>query len=163
MVPEKSNMKKFKSISTGELCTAAQYVAETICVRKREKDNTGSLEYKFWNKSHKHEYEIQVRVACKLIKKFGEDALLHYINSPSGKRVFSLGFLHKSQKFVLILNFVQKGVSKSACILKKNAEREKHVLDVPEKEIEYKPKKSMIQNTLFSKIKDIEDNMNGKN
>ena len=163
MAPEKSNMKKFKSISTGELCTVAQYVAEIVCLRKREKDNIGSLEYKFWNKSHKHEYQIQVRVACKLIKKFGEDALLHYINGPSGKRVFSLGFLHKSQKFVLVLSFVQRGVSKSANILKKKAKQNKHVLDVPEKEIEYKPKKSMRQNTLFSKIKDIEDNVNGEN
>ena len=82
---KKEQTRKFKSISTGQACNAAQYAAEVVCIRKREKENIGSLEYKFWNKSHQEEYNIQVRAAWKLIKKFGEEALIHYINSPSGK------------------------------------------------------------------------------
>ena len=117
MDQKKNNTRKYKSISTGQPCSAAQYAAELVCIRRREKENTGSLEYKFWNKSHSEEYKIQVRVAHKLIKKFGEKSLIKYLNSPSGKNVYSLGFLHKSKKFVLILKFVEEGVAKSAKIL----------------------------------------------
>ena len=69
MTQKKENIQKFRNLSTGESCTAAQYVAEVVCLRKREKENKGSLEYKFWNKSQKDEYQIQIRVANKIIKK----------------------------------------------------------------------------------------------
>ena len=96
-----------------------------------------------------------------LIKKFGEDALIHYITSPSGKNVFSLGFLHKSQKFVLSLRFVEHGVSKSAMIVEAESKREKKVIEVPA-EVTYKPKKSFGgSKTLLSKIKSIEGSGNG--
>lgn len=156
MTQEKKNIQKYKSISTGSPCNAAQYVAEMVCIRKRERDNTGSLEYKFWSKSHTEEYQTQVKAAWKIIKKYGEGALLHYLNSPNGKRVFSLGFLHQSGKFVLILGFVDKGVSKSANVLEKESKREKKVLDVPET-LEYKPRSARNQKTLFSQIRNIED------
>ena len=161
MTHPKDSTLKFKSISTGIPCSAAQYVAELVCLRRRERDNSGSLEYRFWNKSHKEEYQVQIRVAHKLIKKFGEDALIHYITSPSGKNVFSLGFLHKSQKFVLSLRFVEHGVSKSAMIVETESKREKKVIEVPD-EVTHKPKKSFGgSKTLLSKIKSIEGSGNG--
>ncbi len=153
---EKETTRKFKSISTGQQCNAAQYAAELVCIRKREKENTGNLEYKFWNKSHTKEYETQVRVAWKLIKKFGEEALIHYITSPSGKNVFSLGFLHKSGKFVLALRFVEKGVANSLDTIKKDKSKHKEVLKVPDK-LEYKSTPFKKTNTLFSKIRNIEN------
>ena len=128
MDQKKENIRTFKSVSTGHSCNAAQYVAEVVCIRRGEKENKGSLEYKFWNKSHHEEYQIQVRVAWKLIKKFGEDALLHYINGPSAKKVYSLGFLHKSGKFVLILRFVEKGVVASLEKVNKEKSKKKKVL-----------------------------------
>lgn len=148
--------KKFKSISTGQECSTAQYVAELICIRKSEKENRGTLEYKFWNKSHNEEYQIQVRVAWKLIKKFGEEALIHYVNSPSGKKIFSLGFLHKSGNFVLPLRFVEKGVSTALKKVEKEKSKKKEVLKVPEKS-EYRSKPQQKKNTLFSKIRNIEN------
>ena len=160
MAHPKNNIPRFKSISTGLPCSTAQYVAELVCLRKRERDNVGSLEYKFWNKSHKEEYQIQVRVAHKLIKKFGEDALVHYITSPSGKNVFSLGFLHKSQKFVLSLRFVEHGVAKAAIVIQSENKREKKVLEVPD-EVKYQPKKSFGNKTLLSQIQSIEGSGNG--
>ena len=153
---KKETTRKFKSISTGQPCNAAQYAAELVCIRKREKENTGNLEYKFWNKSHNKKYETQVRVAWKLIKKFGEEALIHYITSPSGKNVFSLGFLHKSGKFVLALRFVEKGVTNSLEIIKKDKSKNKEVLKVPDK-LEYKSRSLKKTNTLFSKIRNIEN------
>ena len=156
MDQKKENIRTFKSVSTGHSCNAAQYVAEVVCIRRGEKENKGSLEYKFWNKSHHEEYQIQVRVAWKLIKKFGEDALLHYINGPSAKKVYSLGFLHKSGKFVLILRFVEKGVVASLEKVNKEKSKKKKVLKVPEKS-EYRTPPHQKTNTLFSKIRNIEN------
>ena len=158
MARKKEKTRKFKSISTGQECNAAQYAAELVCIRKREKENSGSLEYKFWSKSHQEEYNVQVRVAWKIINKFGEKALIRYLNSPSGKNIYSLGFLHKSKKFVLILRFVEQGVSKAADKIKKESKSKKKTIEAPVK-AEYKPKKAKKQNTLFSKIRNIE---NGK-
>ncbi len=156
MTPPKKTTPKYKSISTGSPCSAAQYAAEMVCIRKRERDNTGSLEYRFWSKSHKDEYQTQIRAASKIIKKYGEKALLHYLNSPNGKKVFSLGFLHQSGKFVLITRFVDKGVAKSSKIVEAQAKKEKQVIDIPET-IEYKSRAPRKQKTLFSQIRNIED------
>ena len=158
MDQKKETTRKFKSISTGQDCNAAQYAAETVCIRKRERENKGSLEYKFWNKSHHEEYQTQVRVAWKLIKKFGEEALIHYINSPGARRIYSLGFLHESGKFVLSLRFVERGVAKSLKTVEKEKSRKKEVLKVPENP-EYRRAPHKKNNTLFSKIRNIE---NGK-
>ncbi len=157
MNQKNNNTRKYKSISTGQPCSAAQYAAELVCIRKRERENTGSLEYKFWNKSHSDEYKIQVRVAHKLIKKFGEKPLIKYLNSPSGKNIYSLGFLHKSKKFVLVLNFVEDGVSKAAKILKEQDKKssKKEVPKTPENP-EYKSRKPRKQKNLFSQIRNIE-------
>ena len=157
MTQKKDSTKKLKSISTGNLCNAAQYAAEIVCLRKAEKDNKGSLEYKFWSKSRNEQYEVQVRAAWKLIKKHGEDALLKYINSPSGRNVYSLGFLHKSGKYVLILKFVEKGVANAAKLVEEESKKPKKVLDTPDK-IDYKQRKLFnTGSTLFSKIRNIED------
>ena len=90
----------------------------------------------------------------------GEDALIRYITSPSGKSVFSLGFLHKSQRFVLSLRFVEQGVAKAAMIIQAEDKREKRVLEVPD-EVTYKSKKSFGNKTLLSKMKSIEGSGNG--
>jgi hypothetical protein len=157
MTQKKDKTKKLKSISTGNLCSVAQYVAEIVCLRKAEKDNKGSLEYRFWSKSKNKQYKVEVRAAWKLIKKYSEDALLKYINSPSGRNVYSLGFLHKSGRYVLILKFVEKGVADAAKLLKKESKKDKKILDSSEK-IEYKHRQSFNSgSTLFSKIRNIED------
>jgi hypothetical protein len=156
MAHGKKNTKRFKSTSTGQPCDAAQYAAELVCTRRRERENKGSLEYKFWNKSHKDQYQVQVRAARKLIKKFGEEPLIKYLIGPNGKSVYSLGFLHKSQKFVLSLTFVEVGVAKCADNLKKESKKEKKTIDVPESMV-YKPRKSHKKNTLLSKLRNIEN------
>ena len=50
---EKAKNPEVQSLSTGKPCTAAQYIAEIVCTRKSEKDNKGSLAFKFWSNSHK--------------------------------------------------------------------------------------------------------------
>ena len=152
-------MKNYQSISTGEPCNAAQFVAEIVCIRKRERENKGSLEYKFWSKSHQDEYQTQIKVAWKLIKKFSEQALVRYINSPKGKNIYSLGFLHKSGKYVLVLYFVQDGVSDCYDTIQKEALEEKPEVKVNENK-EYKPVKGGYKKNRLSKIRRIDGDKN---
>lgn len=150
MTQKKQNTQKYKSISTGEPCNAAQYIAELVCLRRAERENKGSLSYKFWNKGDT--YQVQVRVAHKLIKKYGEKAILHYLNSPSGSNVYSLGFLHKSKKFVLPLDFVKTGIEKSKKIT--DAEEAKPKKVVEKLEGDFKSRKSPSnKKSLLSKLR----------
>jgi len=123
-----------------------------VCTRRRERENKGSLEFKFWNKSQKQEYQTQIRIAHKLINKYGEKSLTSYLNGPNGKNVYSLGFLHKSKKFVLVTNFVEEGVAKRRDELKTEEERPKKVIEVSESG-EYKPRKRRKKKTLLSKLR----------
>jgi hypothetical protein len=150
MTQKKQNTQKYKSISTGEPCNAAQYIAELVCLRRAERENKGSLSYKFWNKGDA--YQVQIRVAHKLIKKYGEKPILHYLNSPSGSNVYSLGFLHKSKKFVLPLDFVKAGIEKSKKIT--DAEEAKPKKVVEKLEGEFKSRKSPTnKRSLLSKLR----------
>ena len=158
MDQKNSNTKKYKSISTSQPCSAAQYIAELVCIRRSERDNNGSLEYKFWNNSKNEQYQTQVRVAHKLIKKYGDEAIIHYLKSKSGNNVYSLGFLHKSKKFVLPLNFVEDGIKKSKEIVDKNNSKAREIIDIPKGE--YKPRKKKPDNTLMSKRRKVDGNKN---
>jgi len=150
---------KFKSISTGQECSSAQYIAEMVCIRRNDRNNKGSLEYKFWNNSKNEEYQTQIRVASKLIKKFGSEAILHYLNSIGGRNVYSLGFLHKSKKFVLPLDFVKAGIEKSKILVDAQNKKEKSIVELPTGG--YKPRKGVPdKNTLMSKLRKADDNKN---
>lgn len=149
MTQKKSKNQKYKSISTGESCSAAQYIAEMVCLRKAERENKGSLAYKFWNQTD--DYKIQIRVANKLIKKYGEKAVLHYLNSPRGKTIYSLGFLHKSSKFVLPLHFVVEGIEKSKVIVDEMESKPKKIVEQPKGE--FKSRKLPNKKSLLSKIR----------
>jgi hypothetical protein len=92
MTQEKKLQKVFKSPSSGVLCNVAQYIAEVMCLRKAERENKGSLSFKFWNGSHKKQYQSQIVAVNRLIKEFGQDVLLAFINSEKGKRIYSLGY-----------------------------------------------------------------------
>jgi hypothetical protein len=157
MTQKNSKTKKYKSLSTGQPCNGAQYAAELVCIRKREKENCGNLEFKFWNKSQKDEYQIQIRVASNLISKYSESSLIRYLNSPSGNNIYSLGFLHKNKKFVLPLRFVEKGLK--AFYEKEVEESKKEKVVVKPTTEKYKKKKSRKSGSLFAKIRKID----GKN
>lgn len=98
-----SYLKIFKSPTTGNLCTPAQYVSEIICLRYAEKENIGNLAYKFWNTKQKKAYQSQITCAAKLIEEFGEQKLIGYIlDNP---RIYSLGFYQPHK-------FIKEGLSK---------------------------------------------------
>ena len=156
MDQKNSETRTYKSISTSQPCNAAQYIAELVCIRRSERENNGSLEYKFWNNSKNEQYQTQVRAASKLIKKYGDKTVLHYLKSPSGKNVYSLGFLHKSKKFVLSLDFVEEGIKKSKKILDEQDKKEKTIIDLPKGE--YKSRKQKPKNSLMSKLRKLDGN-----
>jgi hypothetical protein len=158
MYQKNENIQKYKSCSTGEPCTAAQYIAELVCIRKREKDNTGNLEYKFWNKSQKDEYQIQIRVANKLINKYSIEAVLHYLNTAHGKKTYSLGFLHSSKKFVLISKYVEDYIKISFEITEAEKQKPKKVIDTESiDKLEYTTRPKNLKTTLLNKIRKAEN------
>ncbi len=147
-----SKTKRYTSISTGQDCSAAQFIAEKLCMRRAEKDNKGSLAYKFWNGSKTEEYQTQIKAANKAMKKYGEKAVFHYLNSPRGKRTYSLGYLHRSKKFVLLLDFVKDGLAESQKIVEAEEKKPKKIIETPQGE--YKPRKSQPnKNSLVSKLR----------
>jgi hypothetical protein len=108
------------------------------------------LAYKFWNRGD--DYTTQIRAASKLIKKYSEEAVLKYLNSPRGKNVYSLGYLHKSKKFVLNLDFVKEGVEKAQKEIDEEAKKPKKVVE--KLEGKFKSRQSMPkQKSLLSKLR----------
>lgn len=147
--------KAFKSPSSGVMCSAAQYIAEVMCLRKAERDNKGSLAFKFWNKSQKKAYQAQIVAAQRLISEFSEDIILAFINSKEGQKIYSLGFYNP-------LPFVKE-------MLVKFAKTYKPIQPVIEElkakiDVEQKPRKVFVEKkkSIFSKLKEVE-NKDGKN
>lgn len=107
-MPENPTEKsRYKSPSSGDYITCAQYVAEVMCSRMAEKENVGSQAHKFWNlpKWQKH-YQHQVILANRLVKKYPEAAIVKAINSPECRRMYSLRYpslgtiIEKYQKII---------------------------------------------------------------
>ena len=84
-------MKNYKHKTTGQPCNAAQYIAETVCLREAEKQNVGRPAYALWNTDKwKKKYQSQVTKAYQLLKKYSDKAILDALNSPRGKNIYSL-------------------------------------------------------------------------
>jgi len=147
MARQRSEVSRFKSPSTGEYCTVAQYIAEILIQRKAEADNKGSLAYKFWNKTQKKNYTRQVQAVSTLIGKFGESAVFDYIIN-TNKRVYSA-----SPKWV------KEAVEKHKSVLDRQPKQKIEVTEVSRDNIESQPRKTFGKKTLFSKLR----NIDGKN
>ena len=93
-MPEKQTDKsRYKSPSTGDYCTCAQYVAEIVCSRVAEKENVGTQAHKFWNTPKwRRMYQYQVVLANRLIKKYPEASVVKAVNSPECRRMYSLRY-----------------------------------------------------------------------
>lgn len=140
------SIKSFRSPSTGEPCTCAQYVAEIMCQRMATKNKEGTLGYKFWNNAKwKKVYIRQVALANKLAKQFGDDVFARFINSKQGKNIYSLGQRNIAS---MIESFENSMVKTTQVLTKKDVEIEKP--------IEYRPRKSFGKNTLLDRIRKID-------
>jgi len=141
MARQRSEVSRFKSPSTGEYCTVAQYIAEILIQRKAEADNKGSLAYKFWNKTQKKNYTRQVQAVSTLIGKFGESAVFDYIIN-TNKRVYSA-----SPKWV------KEAVEKHKSVLDRRPKQKIEITEVSRDNIESQPRKTFGKKTLFSKLR----------
>ena len=137
MTQKRSQVSRFKSPSTGEYCTAAQYIAEALIQRKAQKENKGSLPYKFWNKSQKSAYTAQVQAVSKLIAEFGEKRVYDYIINKN-KRVYSAR---------------PKWVNESISKHKVSSPKMSHTEPMKDIDINKKPRKAFGKKTLFSKLR----------
>lgn len=151
----KKQEKVFKSPSSGVMCSAPQYIAEIMCLRKAERDNKGSLAFKFWNKSQKKAYQAQIVVAQRLISEFGDDIVLAFINSKDGQKIYSLGYYNP-------LPFIKEMLVKFA----KTYIPPKITTEEPKEKINtnQKPRKVFTEKkkSIFSKLTEVE-NKDGKN
>ena len=83
--------KNYRHKTTGQLCNAAQYIAEMVCLREAEKQNVGRPAYALWNtEKWKKKFQSQVTKAYQLLKKFSEKAIINALNSFKGKKIYSL-------------------------------------------------------------------------
>jgi hypothetical protein len=143
----RTEKKPYCSPSTGEPCSAAQYIAEIVCLRNFKRKKTGDPSFKFWNKEEKSIYQGQVVTANKLINEYGTEAVLSYINY--NKNIYSLGHFNP-------IKFIKDGISKTKWILEKNKstlpiiiEKEKQ----PEVVTEFEIPKPKTKQTLIDKLK----------
>ena len=143
MSKQRTDISKYRSPSTGDYCTAAQYIAEIICQRVADKDKIGTLAYKFWNQPKwKKTYIRQVSLANKLIKEYGND-FVRFIKSKSGSKIISLG---------------TKDIRKKFEMFRSNLTEEKPIeVKEPQEKAVFTSRRSFGSKTMFSKIKEIDN------
>lgn len=134
--------------SNGKHVSAAQYITELICERKAVKDKQ-DLHYRFWvNKQWATFYRNQIASAHKLLKEFPDKAIIRALNSEQGKRIYSLRAPH-------LVGMIQKEHSlleKENTVLKIDLQRKDNV-------VFDKLKPSNTKNSIFSKLKDIDNEL----
>jgi hypothetical protein len=146
MSRKRTELSKYKSPSTGDFCTSAQYVAEIICQRQAKHEKAGTLPYKFWNKEKwKKIYIRQIGLANNLIKEFGEDAMMKFLNSKEGIKTISLGARNV------------KNSLKKIRIELDNAPRHDTIETIEIKESLYSSRLSFGNKTLLQRLKEIEN------
>lgn len=147
---QNNSIKKYRSPSTGDLCTSAQYIAEIICQRCATHEKAGTLPYKFWNlPKWKKIYIRQVSLANKLIKEYGEEPVIKFVTSSSGKNTISLGARN-----------VKKEIEKIKFILD-NAPKHVTIEAIEVEKKEFKSRKTFGNKTLINKLKEIDNECNG--
>ena len=145
MTRKRSDKSKYKSPSTGEYCTAAQYIAEIVCQRQAEKDNVGTPAYKFWNtEKWKKSYTHQIILANRLVKKHDERAIIKALNSGRGKSIYSLRFPGLEDLIIKEEQVLQRSDAQDP-------------ISVEDIETDSKPRKPFGSKSAISKLRDLDD------
>lgn len=89
--PEQTSEKPYKSLCSDLYVDASNYLAELVCRKKQESENTGALPIKFWNHpKFKNLYIREVSQAKNLLKIYSELAIINAIQSPQARYIKSL-------------------------------------------------------------------------
>jgi hypothetical protein len=143
-----TSINKYKSPSTGDFCTCAQYIAEIICQKQATHEKLGTLPYKFWNlPKWKKIYIRQVGLASNLVKEYGEEPVVKFVRSSAGKKTISLGARN-----------VKKEIEKIKFTLD-NAPKHATIEVIRTEPLEFKPRKSFGSKTLVNILKEIENDI----
>lgn len=87
-------MKYLSKYSNGKTVSAAQYITEMICEHLAAKDKK-DLHYRFWlSKEWEKFYKSQIFTANKLLVKYSDKAIIKALQTPTGKKIFSLRAPH---------------------------------------------------------------------
>ena len=88
-------MQKYLSkYSNGKSVSPAQYITELICEKMAKKENK-DLHYKFWSSPQWQKYyRNQIGSANKLLKKYGDQAIVRALSNPKSAKIYSLRAPH---------------------------------------------------------------------
>ena len=115
MTEKRTDLSRYKSPSTGDYCTGAQYIAEMMCQRMAENSNEGSLAYKFWNTGKwKKTYQLQIIAANRLVDEYDERAIIAALKSKRGQKIYSLRFPSLKEMIEEQVEILKKPASSSA-------------------------------------------------
>jgi hypothetical protein len=129
--------------SNGKLVSAAQYITEIICEKKASIDKK-DLHFRFWlSKEWSAFFRNQIASANKLIRLYGEKAVIRALYNPKASRIFSLRAPHLIQ----IIEYEQQK------LLSENQELSIN-LDRSEKK---NFRQNNIKKNILSKLKDIDN------
>jgi RNA processing factor Prp31 len=143
MAHERTPLSRYKSPSTGEYCTGAQYISEMMCQRMAENNNEGSLAYKFWNtKKWQKTYQLQIIVANRLTDKYDERAIITALRSKEGKKIYSLRFPNIEELIERHESLINKGEGKTISTEPNSAEA--------------KPRKPFGEKSKIQKLRDLD-------
>ena len=83
--------KPYKSLFSDKDCTPAQHLAELVCKKLMEKNNSGALPREFWNNpKFKNIYIREVSQASVLLKQYSIIAIINALGSFQAKMITSL-------------------------------------------------------------------------
>jgi hypothetical protein len=116
-------MKYPSRYSNDKFVSAAQYITEMICEKKAKMDKQ-DLHHRFWtNKVWAGFFRNQIASANKLIKKYGEKAVIRALKNPKCEKIYSLRAPH----LVPIIEQEASMLEKENNTLTKNLERKDNI------------------------------------
>lgn len=136
--------KKYPSkYSNGKSVSAAQYITELICEKMAKKDKK-DLHYRFWlSPEWEKFYKNQIASAYKLLKKYSDKAVVKALTNPKTEKIYSLRAPH----LPAIIEQEQKKI---------DAENKNLTLDIERKENISFGKTIPKNNSIISRLKDLE-------
>jgi len=80
---------EYRSLNTGQIITPANYIAEIMCQRKAEIENSGNLPKQYWNTTkYKNYYRSQLTKASTLLHTYSALAIVRAVKK--SYKVYSL-------------------------------------------------------------------------
>ncbi len=89
MAKDKSETSIFKSPSSGDFCTAQQYIAEVMMTRKYDKSGK-KLPAQFWNLDKYKKEFVQHIIAANRLTKLYEPEIIIKVLTTTAKHIYSL-------------------------------------------------------------------------